>query len=41
MVPTASAALGTKLTVEAPGGELGARVVPKPFVDPKKETPKA
>jgi glycine cleavage system T protein len=42
MVPAAHAALGTALTVEVPeAGERAARVVRKPFVDPKKDIPKA
>ncbi len=41
MVPVAHASLGTALRVEIPGvGERTATVVPKPFVDPKKEIPK-
>ncbi len=42
MVPAELAALGTKLTVEVPGG--GARqatVVNRPFIDPKKDIPKS
>jgi glycine cleavage system aminomethyltransferase T len=41
-VPVANAAPGTQFTVEVP--ELGSRqatVVPKPFVDPKKDIPKS
>ena len=41
MVPVAHAADGTELTVETPGGTAAATVVPKPFVDPKKEKPKS
>ncbi|QBI19251.1 glycine cleavage system protein T [Egibacter rhizosphaerae] len=33
-------AIGTELTVETPEGARHATVVPKPFVDPTKETPK-
>jgi aminomethyltransferase len=42
MVPVAHAALGTALTVAIPvAGERRATVVPKPFVDPRKEIPKS
>jgi aminomethyltransferase len=42
MLPVASAALGTPLTVAVPGaGERKAKVVPRPFIDPKKEIPKS
>jgi aminomethyltransferase len=41
MVPVAHAELGTALTVDTPQGSRNAVVVPKPFVDPKKETPKS
>ena len=42
MLPAAHLANGTVLSVEMPGaGERRATVVPKPFVDPKKEIPKA
>jgi glycine cleavage system aminomethyltransferase T len=42
MVPAAHMANGTVLSVEVPGsGERRATVVPKPFIDPKKEIPKA
>ena len=41
MVPTASAGLGTRLSVSTPDGERGATVVPRPFVDPDKEIPKS
>jgi aminomethyltransferase len=42
MVPTAYAAVGTSFTVEVPGsGARRATVVPKPFVDPKKDIPKS
>lgn len=41
MVPTAHSAQGSALTVEIPGaGARRATVVPKPFVDPKKDIPK-
>jgi aminomethyltransferase len=42
MVPVEHAALGTKLTVDVPqAGERQATVVPRPFVDPKKDIPKS
>jgi glycine cleavage system aminomethyltransferase T len=42
MVPLELAELGTRLTVAVPnGGERAATVVPKPFIDPKKEIPRA
>ena len=42
MVPIELAGLGTELTVEIAGtGQRSAQVVPKPFVDPAKEIPKA
>jgi glycine cleavage system aminomethyltransferase T len=42
MVPATQMANGTVLSVEVPGaGARRATVVPKPFVDPKKEIPKA
>ncbi len=41
MVPASHAALGTRLVVETPGGEAGAVVVRKPFVDPDKQIPKS
>jgi aminomethyltransferase len=42
MVPVAHAAMGTELRVKIPGvGERRATVVPRPFIDPKKEIPKA
>ncbi len=41
MVPTEQADLGTTFTIETPVGDAQATVVPKPFVDPKKEVPKA
>jgi glycine cleavage system aminomethyltransferase T len=40
MVPVDYAQPGTELSVETPGGLRGAQVVPKPFIDPTKETPK-
>jgi glycine cleavage system aminomethyltransferase T len=40
MVPTELAELGTELEVERPEGTTSAVVVEKPFIDPKKETPK-
>jgi len=40
MVPIEHAAVGSELTVQTPGGERGAVVVEKPFIDPKKEIPK-
>jgi glycine cleavage system aminomethyltransferase T len=40
MVPTEHSELGTELEVEKPDETVGAVVVPKPFVDPGKETPK-
>ena len=40
MVPTEHADLGTELEVEGPSGRTSAVVVEKPFIDPKKETPK-
>ena len=39
-VPIEYAAVGSELTVQTPGGERGAVVVEKPFIDPKKEIPK-
>jgi aminomethyltransferase len=42
MVPVKYAALGTELRVKIPGvGERRATVVPRPFIDPKKEIPKS
>ncbi len=42
MLPIAHTALGTRLTVNIPGaGTRKATVVPRPFVDPKKEIPKS
>jgi aminomethyltransferase len=40
MVPIELAELGTELEVETPHGRAAAVVVPKPFIDPRKETPK-
>jgi aminomethyltransferase len=40
-VPIELAAVGTPLRVARPEGTLGAKVVPMPFLDPKKRTPKA
>jgi aminomethyltransferase len=41
MMPIAYSALGTALTVTIPGvGTRKAKVVPRPFVDPKKDIPK-
>jgi glycine cleavage system aminomethyltransferase T len=40
MVPIELAELGTELEVERPDGTTSAVVVEKPFIDPKKETPK-
>jgi glycine cleavage system aminomethyltransferase T len=40
MLPLAHTAPGTSLGVQIPGGERSARVVPMPFLDPKKEIPK-
>jgi aminomethyltransferase len=41
MLPLAQTALGTRLQVETPWGMADATVVPKPFVDPKKDIPKS
>lgn len=41
MVPKDLSADGTELAVMTPWGERAATVVPKPFVDPRKEIPKA
>jgi aminomethyltransferase len=41
MVPTQFTNLGTKLGVDTPNGRAEATVVQKPFVDPKKDIPKA
>jgi glycine cleavage system aminomethyltransferase T len=40
MVPIEHSELGTELEVERPEGIVPATVVEKPFIDPKKETPK-
>ena len=40
MVPTEHSDLGTELEVERPEGTTSAVIVEKPFIDPKKETPK-
>ena len=40
MVPIEQSELGTELEVERPEGMTSAVVVEKPFIDPKKETPK-
>jgi glycine cleavage system aminomethyltransferase T len=40
MVPTEHSELGTEFEVERPGETVPAVVVPKPFIDPQKETPK-
>jgi glycine cleavage system aminomethyltransferase T len=40
MVPTEHSELGTAVEIEKPNETVGAVVVPKPFVDPEKETPK-
>ena len=40
MVPTEHSELGTEFEIEKPDETVGAVVVPKPFVDPEKETPK-
>jgi glycine cleavage system aminomethyltransferase T len=40
MVPIEHAELGTELEVERPEGTTSGVVVEKPFIDPKKETPK-
>jgi glycine cleavage system aminomethyltransferase T len=39
-VPIELAAVGTRLSVESPGGALPAEVVPLPFLDPAKAVPK-
>jgi glycine cleavage system aminomethyltransferase T len=42
MLPSSLTAVGSEVQVEIPGvGARSARVVVKPFVDPKKEIPKA
>jgi len=40
MLPIEHTAFGTPLEVEAPSGRTSAVVVRKPFIDPKKDTPK-
>jgi len=40
LVPIEYADLGTEVTVRKQTGEVTARVVEKPFIDPKKQTPK-
>ena len=40
MVPTEHSELGTELEVETPRERTSAVIVEKPFIDPKKETPK-
>jgi glycine cleavage system T protein len=40
-VPVELSETGTSITVETPSRKAGATVVPKPFVDPKKEIPKS
>ena len=40
MVPIDLAAIDTELSVATPHGDAPARVVPKPFIDPKKKVPK-
>ncbi|MCH8990672.1 MAG: glycine cleavage system protein T [Acidobacteria bacterium] len=41
MVPIDLTAIDTKLNVVTPDGDALARVVPKPFIDPKKKMPRA
>lgn len=41
MVPIESSEIGSTLTVATPAGDRQATVVPKPFVDPRKEVPKS
>ena len=41
MVPIESSETGSTLTVATPAGDRQATVVPKPFIDPKKEVPKS
>jgi len=41
MLPVVLAELGTSLVVATPWGDRAARVVPKPFIDPKKAIPKS
>jgi glycine cleavage system aminomethyltransferase T len=40
-VPIELAPVGTRLSVESPGGALPAEVVPLPFLDPAKAVPKS
>ena len=40
LVPIEYADLGTELTVRSNVGDVATRVVEKPFIDPRKETPK-
>ncbi|MGH3516748.1 MAG: glycine cleavage T C-terminal barrel domain-containing protein [Haloechinothrix sp.] len=40
LVPVERAELGSKLRIVSARGQLDAVVVPKPFIDPRKETPK-
>jgi aminomethyltransferase len=40
MLPIELTEFGTELEVETPHGTQSAVVVPKPFIDPKKDTPK-
>jgi glycine cleavage system aminomethyltransferase T len=41
MVPTEYTEIGTEVIVETPAGKTSGVVVEKPFIDPKKEIPKA
>jgi glycine cleavage system aminomethyltransferase T len=41
MLALPAAELGARLTIATPWGERAARVVPKPFIDPKKAIPKS
>jgi len=41
MLPLPLAEVGTTLILTTPWGDRGARVVPKPFIDPKKAIPKS
>ena len=41
MVPVEQQAEGTEFVIETPLGEAAATVVPKPFIDPKKDIPKS
>jgi len=42
MLPASQSALQTRLTVTIPGaGDRKAKVVPRPFIDPKKDIPKS